>query len=289
MVPVVPSFTFMPPASRIGDNHTCPMVNPGPVPHVGGPILTGMSTVLIGNKPAARVGDKAMCQAPPDTISMGATNVLIGNKMAARIGDPTQHGGVVVQGLPTVLIGTHPQGAVLKAAAKSGVAFCEECARRKAEAQREKQRQANLRKPPTAAAHKSATPATSAMPTAGRAVHVDRAVTHLSTNAHAKSQGRCLRSVREALEAGGARPGRTLSAKDYGPNLERAGFTAVANQTSAGYAPQRGDVVVFAAVAGHRNGHIAMYDGGQWVSDYRQRSFYANEAYRRGTFSVYRP
>ena len=118
------------------------MVNPGPTPHVGGPILTGESTVLIGNKPAARVSDKAKCNAPPDSIAMGAPNVLVGNKMAARIGDPTAHGGVVVQGLSSVLIGTHPQAAVMRAAAKSGVPFCEECARRKAEERaRRQQRQ----------------------------------------------------------------------------------------------------------------------------------------------------
>jgi len=95
----------MPPAARIGDMHTCPMVNPGPVPHVGGPIVTGLPTVMIGGMPAARVSDMCICTGPPDTIVKGSATVMIGNMPAARIGDQTAHGGVVVMGYPTVLIG----------------------------------------------------------------------------------------------------------------------------------------------------------------------------------------
>lgn len=95
----------MPPASRITDMHTCPMVT-GIVPHVGGPILPpGEPTVLIGMLPAARMTDMATCVGPPDSILMGSPTVLIGNLMAARIGDPTDHGGVIVLGEPTVEIG----------------------------------------------------------------------------------------------------------------------------------------------------------------------------------------
>lgn len=96
----------MPAAARVGDMHTCPMVNPGPVPHVGGPILPpGAPTVLIGGMPAARVGDMAVCTGPPDTIVAGSATVLIGGMPAARMGDSTAHGGVIILGLPTVLIG----------------------------------------------------------------------------------------------------------------------------------------------------------------------------------------
>lgn len=114
--------------------HTCPKVEPGPVPHVGGPILTGESTVLIGNMPAARVSDKAHCNAPPDSISKGAAGVLIANQQAARLGDPTAHGGVIVQGFSTVLIGDLAQAGVMREAALNGVPFCEECARARARA-----------------------------------------------------------------------------------------------------------------------------------------------------------
>jgi uncharacterized Zn-binding protein involved in type VI secretion len=96
----------MPPAARVGDMHTCPMVNPGPVPHVGGPILPpGMPTVLIGGMPAARVGDMAVCTGPPDVIAKGSMTVLIGGKPAARMGDMTAHGGVIAVGFPAVMIG----------------------------------------------------------------------------------------------------------------------------------------------------------------------------------------
>ena len=43
----------MPPAARISDMHTCPMVNPGPVPHVGGPDISGSPNVITGYMPQA--------------------------------------------------------------------------------------------------------------------------------------------------------------------------------------------------------------------------------------------
>lgn len=93
------------PAARITDMHVCPMFT-GPVPHVGGPILPpGAVTTLIGMMPAARVGDMAVCAGPPDSIVKGSTTVLIGKMPAARMGDQTAHGGVIVLGCPTVLIG----------------------------------------------------------------------------------------------------------------------------------------------------------------------------------------
>jgi len=98
----------MPPAARVSDMHTCPMVTPGtpPVPHVGGPVLPPCCpTVLIGFLPAARVSDMATCVGPPDAIAMGSPTVLIGGMMAARIGDLTTHGGVITTGCPTVIIG----------------------------------------------------------------------------------------------------------------------------------------------------------------------------------------
>jgi len=96
------------PAARIGDMHVCPMVTPGvpPIPHVGGPITgPGCPTVLIGNMPAAVMGDMCTCVGPPDTIILGSTGVLIGGKPAARMGDMCAHGGQIVIGMPTVLIG----------------------------------------------------------------------------------------------------------------------------------------------------------------------------------------
>ncbi len=93
------------PASRIGDMHVCPMVTVL-VPHVGGPIVApGAPTVLIGGLPAARVTDMAVCVGPPDLIVLGSFTVLIGGMPAARLGDLTAHGGAIVLGCFTVLVG----------------------------------------------------------------------------------------------------------------------------------------------------------------------------------------
>ncbi|MBZ9750215.1 PAAR domain-containing protein [Deinococcus sp. HMF7604] len=94
----------MPPAARIGDNHTCPMVT-GNTPHVGGPISKGSPTVMIGRMPAARVGDMCVCVGPPDTIARGSATVFINKMPAARQGDMTVHGGTIVMGAPTINIG----------------------------------------------------------------------------------------------------------------------------------------------------------------------------------------
>ena len=97
----------MPPAVRIGgDQHVCPAAT-GPVPHVGGPITgPGAPTVIIGNLPAAVMGDVCVCVGPPSTIIKGSMTVLVMNKPVARLGDQTAHGGTIVgPGMPTVMIG----------------------------------------------------------------------------------------------------------------------------------------------------------------------------------------
>ena len=92
-------------AARFSDMHICPL-STGTQPHVGGPILPGSnSTVLIGGLPAAVMGDICVCTGPPDSIVQGSASVLIGGKPAARVGDSTAHGGKIVLGCPTVLIG----------------------------------------------------------------------------------------------------------------------------------------------------------------------------------------
>lgn len=103
-----------------------PAPTPTPVPHPPMPLAIippGCPTVLIGNMPAARVGDMTQpCMmvpcvpAGPGVIQMGSTSVLIGNMPAARAGDSTLHSSCVApipapQGkilppcCPTVLIG----------------------------------------------------------------------------------------------------------------------------------------------------------------------------------------
>jgi uncharacterized Zn-binding protein involved in type VI secretion len=93
------------PQARVTDMHVCPMVT-GVVPHVGGPILPPCAiTVLVGALPAARVTDMATCVGPPDVIVLGSFTVLIMSMPAARIGDMTAHGGTIVLGHFTTLVG----------------------------------------------------------------------------------------------------------------------------------------------------------------------------------------
>jgi uncharacterized Zn-binding protein involved in type VI secretion len=98
----------MPAAARITDMHVCPMQTPGvpPIPHVGGPITgPGAPTVLIGGLPAAKVGDLAVCAGPPDSVIAGSSTVFVCGVPAARMGDACAHGGKIVLGFPTVIIG----------------------------------------------------------------------------------------------------------------------------------------------------------------------------------------
>ena len=93
------------PAARVLDMHVCPMVT-GIVPHVGGPILPPCAvTVITCMMPQARVGDMLVCVGPPDVIALGSFTVIVMGQPAARMGDLTAHGGTIIIGAPTVLIG----------------------------------------------------------------------------------------------------------------------------------------------------------------------------------------
>lgn len=99
----------MPAAARLTDFHQCPMQTPAvpvPIPHIGGPI-SGPCTpnVLIGSLPAAVLGDMCVCVGPPDSIVKGSATVMIGGKPAARMGDSTAHGGMILLGAFNVMIG----------------------------------------------------------------------------------------------------------------------------------------------------------------------------------------
>ncbi len=66
------------PAWRAGiDFHTCPL-STGPVPHVGGMVAVGSTSVLINSVPAARQGDQIIEAGPPNAIAVGAPTVMIG-------------------------------------------------------------------------------------------------------------------------------------------------------------------------------------------------------------------
>jgi hypothetical protein len=237
--------------------------------------------VLIGNRPAARRTDRGNCRAPQDVIAQGEPSVLIGDEQAARIGDPTRHGGRVVQGDSTVLIGHNTATECLKKAAKERAAFVKNS---DGDAQK---KSGTATEDGTGSGNTGA-----AAQRGGRAMDVDGAVQHLDAHAHATTQHRCARYVREAIETGGGTTiGRTAEARNYGPLLERAGFSPVSDNGSFDtYRPQRGDVVVFQPGRGTSSaGHMQMYNGSRWVSDFRQNNFHPGAGYRSSSFVVYRP
>lgn len=122
--------------ARITDMHVCPMVTPGtpPIPHVGGPIVTPAPTsVLIGGLPVAGVGSTCVCVGPPDVIVPNSNKVFFGGVQAAKLGDSTAHGGKIVSGCPTVMIGTGGMGmgaisSVAAGAASKAAALANEAA-----------------------------------------------------------------------------------------------------------------------------------------------------------------
>jgi uncharacterized Zn-binding protein involved in type VI secretion len=120
----------MPPAARVSDMHVCP-ASTGPVPHVGGPIVPPCEpTVIVGMLPAARVSDQAICVGPMDIIVKGSATVMVGSLPAARMGDQTAHGGIIVIGCPTVIIGDSGSGSqsnAMSGAKKNGSALVQSC------------------------------------------------------------------------------------------------------------------------------------------------------------------
>ncbi|MBW6425275.1 PAAR domain-containing protein [Rhizobium sp. XQZ8] len=92
------------PTATIGKMHVCPQVDPGPTPHVGGPIMTGQAFVRINGVPVAVVGDSAICTGcgQMDRITKGSSIARINGRPIARLGDATAHGGKITEAVPTV-------------------------------------------------------------------------------------------------------------------------------------------------------------------------------------------
>ncbi|MEP7453589.1 PAAR domain-containing protein [Phyllobacterium sp. SB3] len=85
-----------------GHMHTCPMVDPGPKPHVGGPVIsTTQNFVKVNGIPMATVGSKCLCSGVPTTaaITGGSSVAKINGRKIARITDSCEHGGKLIQGV----------------------------------------------------------------------------------------------------------------------------------------------------------------------------------------------
>lgn len=95
-------------------------------------------------------------------------------------------------------------------------------------------------------------------------------------NAEPKSTGSCARYVRTALEKAGYEepPGRPLSAYQYETTgfINKYGFNKVDAGNPLTFKPKPGDISITKAFNNHKHGHIAIYDGKNWVSDFKQNS-----------------
>jgi hypothetical protein len=140
--------------------------------------------------------------------------------------------------------------------------------------------------------------------TGGGTLDGQKAVAHLVTKAKdfppKRGEGQCATKVREAIEAGGidiAKKDWRNSAKDYGDTLQKYGFDAEvkvgAHQgfpPKKKYTPQAGDVVVIQGTSTSPHGHMAMYSGKQWISDFKQRTFWPGREYsaEEPSYVIYR-
>lgn len=123
---------------------------------------------------------------------------------------------------------------------------------------------------------------------------IQSGVSSLDSNALSASSGNCAYYVRTYYLApegyADFNTDHPASASAYGPYLQNDGFTVATQNTWKGYTPQTGDVAVFQPVAGHPNGHIEVYDGTQWVSDFKQNGFFPANAYSNGgNYTIYSP
>lgn len=127
-------------------------------------------------------------------------------------------------------------------------------------------------------------------------VVVDKFTKHLREHALKKlgGEGKCAEYVRKALQAGGANIPRPYppAGKAFGPALLRLGFHEITVENPDTYHFLTGDVMVMQPHKGGKQyGHVAGYDGKNWISDFVQRDFWAGREYReqRPSYVVYRP
>jgi len=113
------------------------------------------------------------------------------------------------------------------------------------------------------------------------------ALQYLRSHAESQSHHRCAEYTRKAIEAGGVKLSRTHDAKDYGRSLLSAGFSEV----PPGSTLIAGDIAIIQPyTGGNPGGHMTMFDGAVWISDFTQRSMYPGPGYRKThpLYKIYR-
>jgi len=107
--------------------------------------------------------------------------------------------------------------------------------------------------------------------------NANKAVQYPQSQARPNSTGKCAEFTRHAIDAGGVILSKTNYAKDYGQFLKSAGFLEISQNTPL----KPGDVAIIQPIKGHPYGHMCMFDGRIWISDFRQyRGFYPGLDYR---------
>lgn len=119
-----------------------------------------------------------------------------------------------------------------------------------------------------------------------RGFNVARAVQTLNYQAHPRTTHKCRRYVEDAIESGfGLRHGSINSRLTHGngsawslaEGLPKLGFAPI---SWSNYQPQAGDIVVMPQLPGHQDGHVAMFNGNSWVSDYAQQDLWGGDDMR---------
>lgn len=114
----------------------------------------------------------------------------------------------------------------------------------------------------------------------------DKAAEYATENAEPKSVGLCALYVRKAINAGGIPLYKCGSAWHYKYVLPILNFHQVGKDAER----EVGDIVVFQPIGGRKYGHIAIWNGSQWVSDFKQRNFIVHSDYTKNgaEYRIYR-
>lgn len=98
------------------------------------------------------------------------------------------------------------------------------------------------------------------------------AASYITRKSLANSSGYCARYVRKGLQSAGYKFDQQPLAYQYHSTgqMKKMGFTQISESAISN--PKRGDVAIYGRSKGHSAGHIQMYDGRQWVSDFRQKT-----------------
>jgi hypothetical protein len=100
------------------------------------------------------------------------------------------------------------------------------------------------------------------------------AISYAKSHAQPKSTGYCAHYVTEAIRMGGRlKISIRVWQKIWGGHWSMR-VCLVYDQ------PHAGDVAVIQNIVGHDSGHVCIYDGQQWISDFIQRTLYPGQAYR---------